>query len=231
MKWQVKMGWHNALFLHWKIAPDVLRPLLPSTLELDLFDDHAWLGIVAFEMHDVRRRWMPRVPGMLSFPEINVRTYCRYGGIDGIFFLSLDTPEFFTRTFGKRHFHLPYRKRRMDYEKTADSSTLYRSYHHDGKLEFDVRYEPADADAAELNAFASSDFIQWSSERYSLYSENRDGTLMRGDVEHPPWPTSQVAFELATNHLLTSYMDAAATPDAAHYSTGVDTFARGLVKT
>ncbi len=102
MKWQIKMGWHNALFLHWKIAPDVLRPFLPPTLELDLFDDHAWLGIVAFEMHNVRRRWMPRVPGMLSFPEINVRTYCRHGDIDGIFFLSLDTPEFFTRTFVAR---------------------------------------------------------------------------------------------------------------------------------
>ncbi|MBT4013372.1 MAG: DUF2071 domain-containing protein [Planctomycetaceae bacterium] len=230
MKWQVKMGWHNALFLHWKIAPDVLRPLLPPTVELDLFGDHAWLGIVAFEMHDVRRRWLPRVPGMLSFPEINVRTYCRHGGIDGIFFLSLDTPEFFTRTFGKRHFHLPYRKRRMDYEITANSSTRYRSYHPDGKLEFDACYEPADDGAEELTAFAPSDFIHWSSERYSLYSQTPDGTLMRGDVEHPPWPTSQVAFELATNHLLTSYMGPATTPDAAHYSTGVDTFAGGLVK-
>jgi len=230
MKWQVKMGWHNALFLHWKISPEVLGPLLPPALELDLFDNHAWLGIVAFEMHDVRRRWLPRMPGMLSFPEINVRTYCRHPDSNGIYFFSLDTPEIFTRTFGKRQFHLPYRKRRIQYETKPDSSTIYRSYRADGEIEFDVRYQPATTEVESLDALTPDDFVKWSSERYSLYSETRDGTLMRGDVKHPPWPTSQVAFELTTNHLLTPYMNATSMPDAAHYSTGVDTFACGLVK-
>jgi len=230
MTWQIKMGWHNALFLHWKIAPDELRRWLPETLELDLFDDHAWLGIVAFEMHHVRRRWIPRIPGMRSFPEINVRTYCRHGDTDGIFFLSLDTPEFFTRVFGKREFHLPYRKRRIDYQTSDSSPTLYRSYRPDGTIEFDARYQPAEADTAECSAFASNKFIRWSSERYSLYSETPRGTLMRGDVEHPEWPTSQVSFDLLTNHLLTPYLKSASSPDTAHYSTGVDTFARALIE-
>ena len=42
--------WKNLLFLHWEIPIDLAISLLPPTLEPDLFDGKAWVGLVPFEM-------------------------------------------------------------------------------------------------------------------------------------------------------------------------------------
>jgi Uncharacterized conserved protein (COG2071) len=38
-RWVLSMRWHDLLFLHWPIRPALLRPLIPSPLELDTFED------------------------------------------------------------------------------------------------------------------------------------------------------------------------------------------------
>ena len=226
MKWQVKMGWHNAIFLHWRVPPAALQTLVPDSLTIDTFDSDAWIGIVAFEMHDVRRKWMPYLPGMRSFPELNVRTYVKHGNSSGVFFLSLDTPEWFTRTIGKRSFHLPYRKRDIKYIVGNDSSTHYQSNHCDGTLEFDITYQHDSPDIA--NDSPSSEFISWSSERYSLYSTNRKHALQEGEVFHSAWPIQPVNADLPCHDLLKPYGLHNQSPDMTHYSPGVDTFAASL---
>lgn len=225
MKWQVKMGWHNAIFLHWRVPTSTLQQLIPDSLQIDTFDSDAWIGIVAFEMHDVRRRWIPYLPGMRSFPELNVRTYVKHGDRSGVFFLSLDTPEWFTRTIGKKSFHLPYRKRDIKYIVENDSSTHYQSNHGDGTLEFDITYQQSadnDHDAP------PSEFTSWSSERYSLYSTNEKREIMEGEVNHSAWPIQPVTTDLRCHDLLKPYGLQDQSPDMTHYSPGVDAFAATL---
>ncbi|MDE0816067.1 MAG: DUF2071 domain-containing protein [Pirellulaceae bacterium] len=226
MKWQVKMGWHNTLFLHWRVPTATLQNFVPDSLTIDTFDSDAWIGIVAFEMHDVRKKWMPYMPSMRSYPELNVRTYVKHGDHSGVFFLSLDTPEWFTRTIGKHSFHLPYRKRAIQYVVGSDSSTHYQSNHCDGTLEFDITYRPAPLDD-NCNS-TPSDFISWSSERYGLYNTNKKLELMWGEVKHSPWPIQSVTTDLRCHDILKPYGLHDQPPDMIHYSPGVDTFAAGL---
>ena len=228
MKWQVKMGWHNTLFLHWRVPTATLQQLVPDSLAIDTFDSDAWIGVVAFEMHDVRKKWLPYIPSMRSFPELNVRTYVTRGDNSGVFFLSLDTPEWFTRTIGKHSFHLPYRKRNIKYVVGSDSSTHYQSNHSDGTLEFDVSYQPIPA-GSDTNS-TPSDFIAWSSERYGLYSTNKKLDVMLGEVTHPPWPIQTVTTDLRCHDLLKPYGLHNKSPDMIHYSPGVDTWAAGLTR-
>src|SRR5688572_8503458 len=68
-RWVLFMRWHDLLFLHWPIRPELIRPLIPSTLELDTFDGSCWMGIVPFHMTGVRPRYLP-IP--FAFPELNV---------------------------------------------------------------------------------------------------------------------------------------------------------------
>jgi uncharacterized protein len=75
--WGMAMRWHDLMFMHWPIRPEVLRPLVPAMLELDTFDDWAWLGVVPFCMTGVRPRYLPAFPYLSAFPEINVRTYVK----------------------------------------------------------------------------------------------------------------------------------------------------------
>ena len=84
------MGWHDLLFLHWRVPAASLRAHLPPELELETFDGDAWLGVVPFRMVDTRFRWLPRVPTAHTFPELNLRTYVRAGGRSGVWFWSLD---------------------------------------------------------------------------------------------------------------------------------------------
>ena len=76
-------NWRNLLFVHWEVPVDALRAVVPAGLEIDTFEGRAFVGVVAFEMHDVRpTRFLPPVPTARRFDEVNVRTYVHRGGQD-----------------------------------------------------------------------------------------------------------------------------------------------------
>src|SRR3954451_24516276 len=86
--WVMAQTWIDLLFAHWPVEPDALRALLPPALTLDTRDGHGWLAVTPFAGRNLRVRATPPVPGLSSFPEINVRTYVTAGGRPGIYFLS-----------------------------------------------------------------------------------------------------------------------------------------------
>src|SRR5579871_2480588 len=84
------MQWHDLLFMHWPVPVDQLRPLIPPALAIETFDGMAWLGLVPFRMSGVRPRFVPALPWLSAFPELNVRTYVTSAGKPGVWFFSLD---------------------------------------------------------------------------------------------------------------------------------------------
>src|SRR3954466_9420478 len=85
-------NWGKLLFMHWPIKENLLRPLIPHDLAIDLFDDSAWISITPFTMWDVRAfpPFAPAIPGLDAMHELNVRTYVRRDSVPGIWFFSLD---------------------------------------------------------------------------------------------------------------------------------------------
>jgi hypothetical protein len=59
-------------------------------------------------MTGVRPRWMPPLPGVSAFPELNVRTYVTYGGKPGVYFFSLDAGSRLAAWAARMTYHLPY---------------------------------------------------------------------------------------------------------------------------
>src|SRR5918998_4467566 len=143
--WALGMSWRDLLFMHWPVRADSLRPLVPPALKLDTFDGNAWLGVVPFRMTGVRPRFVPPVPALSNFPEINLRTYVTAGGIPGIWFFSLDAHNPVAVRLARATFHLPYFDARMSC-RPSDDGLLYRSARtHRGAppAEFAARYEPS----------------------------------------------------------------------------------------
>ena len=110
----MRQKWRDLLFVHWPVSVDVLRPLVPAELELDLFDGTAYVGLVPFTMTGVRPVGLPAVAGLSTFHETNVRTYVRLADRDpGVWFFSLEAANAIAVHLARRLFHLPYHFARM----------------------------------------------------------------------------------------------------------------------
>lgn len=195
--WALAMSWQDLLFMHWPVRADLLRPLIPSQLEIDTFDNEAWLGVVPFRMTGVRPRYTPTLPWLSAFPELNVRTYVKTGGKPGVWFFSLDAANPVAARVARGAFHLPYFDAHMSSINKADEIFYesIRTHCHAPHADFRGRYQPTGnvfrADAGNLEG--------WLTERYCLYAANRSGRIFRGDIQHTRWPLQQAEVLIETN--------------------------------
>jgi len=98
----------DVTFVHWAVAPDVVRPLLPAGTEPDLFDGTAYVGLVALRVA-ASPLSLPPMPYVGSFPQTNVRLYTvDDAGRRGVTFLSMDAARLVPGLVG-RAVGLPYR--------------------------------------------------------------------------------------------------------------------------
>ena len=104
----MRMKWHDLLFLHWPVPPDVLASQLPEGVEIDTVDSNAWISVVPFHMSGVAPRWLPDMPWLSRFPELNVRTYVKVNDVPGVWFFTLDATNPLAVRIARRWFHLNY---------------------------------------------------------------------------------------------------------------------------
>ena len=195
--WVMKQEWHDLLFMHWPVAPDHLRPLIPAALALETFDGNAWLGIVPFHMTGIRLRGFPPLPGLSAFPELNVRTYVRNGDKPGVWFFGLDAASRLAVTLARRWYHLPYFHARMSVgiEGGEIRYACERAHRGEPSASFRATYRPSgDVIRAQLGTL---EFFLI--ERYCLYAA-RGNTIFCGEIDHPPWPLqpAEASIELNT---------------------------------
>jgi len=96
--------WGKLLFIHWPISPELIRPLVPAGLELDLFEGTAWVAIAPFTMWGIRPRFTPTLPLLNRCHELNVRTYVYVNRVPGVWFFSLDANHALAVLVAGRHF-------------------------------------------------------------------------------------------------------------------------------
>jgi uncharacterized protein len=83
--------WEKLLFLHWRFDATEVQRTLPPGLTVDTFDSAAWVALVPLFMRDVRPRFVPPIPPLSDFLELNARTYVFDAkGRPGIYFYSLE---------------------------------------------------------------------------------------------------------------------------------------------
>ncbi|HEX4128620.1 MAG TPA: DUF2071 domain-containing protein [Pirellulales bacterium] len=219
--WSWRQTWCDLLFAHWSVPAEALRPLVPAELAIDKCDGTAWIGVVPFRMQGVMLRWLPDVPGLSAFPELNVRTYVTCNGRPGVWFFSLDATRRLAVWGARRFFHLPYHLAEM--QVTAGPSGIgYRSRRLDvaRPVEFRARYEPI---SQPYEATAGT-LEHWLTERYCLYARSPRGAIYRVEVHHHPWPLQRARVEIERNDLFAGLISPPlrAPPMLAHFARRVD---------
>ncbi len=193
------MVWHDLLFAHWPVSESALGALLPQTtpaLELDTFQDQAWIGVVPFRMSGIRHRGYPAIPGATAFPELNVRTYVRANGRPGVWFFSLDAASRFAVRAARFCFHLPYFDATMACESEGGwiRYASRRKNGREGVAELAAQYRPA----GPIFHGEAGSLEDWLTARYRLFARGRQGKLWRGEIQHQPWPLQRAEAEFAT---------------------------------
>jgi uncharacterized protein len=181
-------SWQNLTFIHWPVPVAQLRPLIPARLEIDTWDGMAWLGLVAFEMRDIRPWWTPAVPYISNFAETNLRTYVHYrGGHPGVWFFSLDASRWLAVMVAYYRWRLNYRWSRMQVD-DKNEQWLYKSRRiwDAGHHQVDLKVAVDSSVPAEAASFESFEYFLC--ERYLLYTLGSQGRLLRGQVHHSPYP-------------------------------------------
>ncbi len=197
--WAMRMRWVDLLFAHWAVDAAALRRWIPAGLELDLFDGQAYVGAVPFRMEGVTPRCFPALPGLHAFPELNLRTYVKAGGKNGVWFFSLDAGQKLAVRTARRFFHLPYFDARFEIRTTGDDVQYSAVRTHRGAAEarFAARYRPAGGIYRSILGTLES----WLTERYCLYTADASDRLYRGEIDHEPWPLQHADAEIQENTL------------------------------
>jgi uncharacterized protein YqjF (DUF2071 family) len=196
--WVMTQRWNDLLFLHYAVAPAVLRSLVTEMLTLDLYDGSAWLSITPFFLDHLRPHGTPMFPLISRFPELNVRTYVTYQGKPGVYFFSLDAGNL-SAVWGARVFYrLPYWKSSMKMKGRGSERIEYSSKREHGPRPAILRgaYGPT---SAPFHAIPGS-IRHFLTERYWLYAFNR-GRLYRGQIHHLPWSLQEAQCEIEENSM------------------------------
>ena len=197
----MQMSWHNLLFAHWPVPVEVLRQAVPRELPLDTFHGAGWIGVVPFEMSGVRLNGLPAFPGTGRFPEIYLRTYIVRDGKPGVYFFSLDAGSWMAVKAARAWYRLPYfhariscREAEGEFDYTSERIVRAR----EAGARFAASYKP-------LGPAQSDPLAHWLTERYCLYTYNRNASWM-ADIHHDPWPLQMASAEIREN-TMTSPLD------------------------
>ena len=194
--------WERVVFLHFAIAPELLRSFVPPPLELDLYEGQGLVSVVAVTM----RRFRPvrSLPFAWAFSLItsqqflNVRTYVHHRDEPGALFLwgwlsrplSLPWPTF----------DLPCAFAEVDYQHGYESGTLRGEVKAEGSAfsylaEVDRQITFGPSDPGSLAEFAM--------ERYSGFFNRGSGARIFR-AWHPAWLQTAINAKLTDDRLLTA---------------------------
>lgn len=222
--WVMTQTWNTLLFAHWPLPPETLRPLLPAALTLDTYEGEAWLGVVPFQMTNVRPRLAPPVPGLSTFPELNARTYVTLDGKPGVWFFSLDASNRIAVALARRLFRLPYYRARMSSRRSDEKQAIrYHSArtHRDApSATLDALYRPT----GPVSYAARGSLEEWLTERYCLYAVGPGDALLRDEIHHRRWPLQPAEAEIQVNTMaLAAGIALPDTPPLLHYAARQET--------
>ena len=219
--------WRDISFLHWRVDPDRVAPLLPAGVRPDVHDGSGWVGLIPFRMVDAGLGRGRPVPRLGTFFETNVRVYSvDDAGRRGVVFRSLEADRLPVVAAARAAFGVPYRWARLTVDPVelgpdpTGSTVSYRSQRRDrsrvgGRI--DIEVGPLIADPTPLQLFLTA--------RFGLHTTILGSTLWVPNT-HAPWPLR----EARATHVEDTLVAAAGLPgldvsgpDSVLFSTGVRT--------
>lgn len=183
----MRQTWSSIVWCHWRVPEAQVSERLPPGVRPDVFDGWAWVGLVPFEMRDLRivvaGHPLPRIPTADSFSEVNVRTYVIGPKGPGVWFDTLDASSRLGSFVARAAWSLPYVPSRIAATAADGPSVRAWSVERADGTTGSVR---ATAGGAISGTTALDEFL---TERYALYARAwwAPKRPLWAPVAHAPW--------------------------------------------
>lgn len=221
----IRQRWSDFLFLHWRVDPAEVAPMLPPGTRPDVFDGSAWVGLIPFVLSDHAFLPLPPMLGLGTFIEINVRTYSIDDhGQRGVVFRSLDAEQLPSVLAARSLFGLPYEWTQAGMRQ-VDDTVEYRSRRRTGSRPGTrIHARPGAAWVGARSADAGSDgtglidteLSRFLTARWGFHERHLGRTIYARNT-HEPWPLVEAELLRLDDQLLAAvgFPDLAArTPDS-----------------
>lgn len=196
----MRQDWQNLLFAHWEFDPDLIQSTLPNGLNVDVHEGKAYLGVVPFFMRRVRPTYLPSLPWISNFLELNLRTYVydKYRR-PGVWFYSLDANQPIAVKLARMLFKLPYFDAKMS--AVSGDGISFQSHRKGSEHKTDCSFFYKAASEMGESSPESLEFFL--AERYLLFTADpARGSLYLGQVHHPPYQLYSASAEVSAEGLL-----------------------------
>jgi uncharacterized protein YqjF (DUF2071 family) len=204
-EWATYQTWQNLLFAHWPVPASVIQPYLPAGMEVDEFEGQAYVSMVAMKMAHICFRLIGNltstVPGEASFPELNLRTYVKVNGKQGVYFLRADAEALIADLGARMLFHLPYGPATMSL--SEDKGTLTFRSHRTLPPVPDATYSLTFTPDGPLTPVVAGTLTAFLRNRDYAFA-SRDGQLKMLGLLHDHWQTQPVTASVQVNTVLSA---------------------------
>lgn len=203
----------DVLFVHWPVPTDAVREVVPEPLTVDTVDGSAWLSVLA---HEVSETTLASLPVSRPFVQVNLRTYVRFDGDPGVYFLSLDAGNRAAALAGRRLFGLPFLPARGSVRRRDGTLVVRcaRTARGEPDARFDARYRPT-GEPTEVDTDSTTGRLV---ERHRYFVPGGDAPglsramagagrasvepgVLVGEVTRDPWRLAPVDATVRTNTL------------------------------
>jgi uncharacterized protein YqjF (DUF2071 family) len=180
--------WCDLLLLTFEAPPDLIGRLVPAGVEPDHWQGRTHVSLVALGMRHVRLRGWP-VPGFDAHLQVNFRTYVRYRGEPGVWFIREFVPSRLLAAVAWLKFGEPFGTTPIHVHREEQEASVRASYQL-GRPELGWHLTIAGSRATRVPPPESAE--HYFKERVLACRARRDGGLATFRVEHPPWAVREV---------------------------------------
>ena len=193
----IRQRWRDAVFLHWRVDPAAVVPLLPADVRPDEFaPGETYVGLIPFRMEASAFPPLRPVPWLGTFLETNVRLYSiDERGRRGVVFRTLEAQHLLPVLAAEIGLGLPYRWARMR-GRRRDDRLEYASQRIGGggprtRIAVRTTAEPVRGDPL-------ADFL---TARWGMHLR-RGGRTRYWRNTHEPWPLFRAGLERIEDELV-----------------------------
>jgi uncharacterized protein len=188
----LKTNWENIIMANYAIEPELLQPFLPAGVELDLYNNKAWVSLVGFMFKNTKLFNIP-IPWLGTFEEINLRFYVKRKDGDtikrGVVFINETVPYKAVAYMAKKLYKEHYSAVKTRHRINISATNKHICYEWLNNKDWQCIVVKADNESKLMQQGSFEEFIY---EHYWGYTKINETTSEEYAFIHPRWQVNTI---------------------------------------